>query len=63
MEIGAYSGPKTTVGIRLAMDEGDGYERILSLKSPVSAEDRERLTIYKMKKAIDAKRDQTLGRD
>ena len=62
-EIGAYSGPKTTVGIRLAMDEGDGYERILSLKSPVSAEDRERLTIYKMKKAIDAKRDQTLGRD
>ena len=63
MEIGAYSGPKTTVDIRLAMDEGDGYERILSLKSPVSAEDRERLTIYKMKKAIDAKRDQTLGRD
>ena len=63
MEIGTYSGPKTTVGIRLAMDEGDGYERILSLKSPVSAEDRERLTIYKMKKAIDAKRDQTLGRD
>ena len=55
IEIGTYSGPKTTVGVRRAMDEG-GYHRIREMKTPVPRDVKEALTIYQMKKKIDAAR-------
>ena len=55
LEIGSYSGPKTTVATRLAMENG-GYQRIPALKSPVSSAFKEKLHIYKMKQRIDAAR-------
>ena len=55
IEIGSYSGPKTTVGVRLAMESGD-YTRIRHLASPVPADVRDRLTIHRMKRRIDAAR-------
>ena len=55
LEIGSYSGPKTTVATRLAMENG-GYQRIPALKSPVPEEFKERLHIFKMKQQIDAAR-------
>ena len=56
IEIGSYSGPKTTVGMRLAMEKGE-YQRIRALDSPVPQEVKERLTIYRMKRRIDAARE------
>lgn len=62
LEIGTYSGPKTTVAVRRAMEEGK-YKRIKALDSPVSEDLKESLTIYKMKQSIDearkAKRDRS----
>ena len=55
LEIGTYSGPKTTVGTRLAMESGE-YRRIRAMDSPVPDEVREGLTIFQMKKKIDAAR-------
>ena len=55
IEIGSYSGPKTTVGVRLAMESGD-YTRIRHLASPVPKDARERLTIHRMKRRIEAAR-------
>ncbi len=55
LEIGSYSGPKTTVATRLAMEQGD-YTRIRSLDSPVPEETKESLHVYKMKLRIDARR-------
>ena len=55
IEIGSYSGPKTTVGVRLAMESGD-YARIRRLASPVPEDTRERLTIHRMKRRIEAAR-------
>ena len=55
IEVGTYSGPKTTVGMRLAMENG-GYRRIRAMKPPVSEALREGLGIYRMKKKIDAAR-------
>ena len=55
IEIGSYCGPKTTVGVRLAMESGD-YTRIRHLASPVPADVRDRLTIHRMKRRIDAAR-------
>ena len=55
IEIGTYSGPKTTVGMRLAMERGE-YRRIRAMKPPVSEETKESLAIFKMKKRIDAAR-------
>ena len=55
IEIGTYSGPKTTVGMRLAMERGE-YRRIRAMKPPVSQETKESLAIFKMKKRIDAAR-------
>ncbi len=55
LEIGSYSGPKTTVATRLAMEKGN-YSRIRSLDSPVPAKLKENLHIYKMKRHIDARR-------
>ncbi|MEM7019348.1 MAG: hypothetical protein AAF512_18650, partial [Pseudomonadota bacterium] len=52
---GMYSGPKTTVAVRLAMDAGE-YERIGELKSPVPQEVKEQLTIYQQKLEIDEMR-------
>lgn len=55
IEIGSYSGPKTTVAVRMAMDNGE-YQRIRALSSPVAEEVKESLTIYQMKRRIDAAR-------
>ncbi|MYD99371.1 MAG: hypothetical protein F4X98_18555 [Gammaproteobacteria bacterium] len=55
IEIGTYSGPKTTVGTRLAMERGE-YKRIRAMDSPVPDEVKEGLTIFQMKKKIDAAR-------
>jgi hypothetical protein len=55
IEIGSYSGPKTTLAVRRAMDTGD-YQRIREMKSPVAQEVKEGLTIYQMKKRIEAAR-------
>ena len=55
LEIATYSGPKTTVDVRLAMESGQ-YERIRAMKSPVSPRVKEALTIYRMKQKIDAAR-------
>lgn len=53
IEIATYSGPKTTVATRLAMDRGE-YKRIRALDSPVSESTKEDLMIHKMKVKIDA---------
>ena len=55
IEIGTYSGPKTTVAMRLAMEKGE-YRRIRAMRRPVPEETKESLAIYKMKKKIDAAR-------
>ena len=55
IEIGTYSGPKTTVAMRLAMEKGE-YRRIRAMRRPVPEETKESLAIYKMKKKIDAVR-------
>jgi len=55
IEIATYSGPKTTVATRLAMEQGK-YQRIRALDSPVSPKVKEKLTIYQMKQKIDASR-------
>ena len=55
LEIGTYSSPKTTLAVRLAMENGE-YQRIRELRSPVPQPVKESLTIYKMKKRIDAAR-------
>ena len=55
IEVASYSGPKTTVGVRLAMEAGE-YDRIGRLASPVPREVRERLTIARMKRRIEAAR-------
>ena len=55
LEIASYSGPKTTVGMRLAMEKGE-YHRIRAMDSPVPTELRDKLTIYRMKKRIEAAR-------
>ena len=55
MEIGTYSGPKTTVALRLAMESGD-YQRIRAMKTPVSSDEKDSLSIYQMKQKIDAAR-------
>ncbi|MDA0792000.1 MAG: phytanoyl-CoA dioxygenase family protein [Proteobacteria bacterium] len=56
LEIGTYSGPKTTVAVRLAMDKGE-YHRIRAMKSPVPDTVKEQLTIYRMKQQIDPARE------
>ena len=55
IETMSYSGMKTTVGVRLAMDEGN-YKRIGQLKSPVSNDEKEALTMHKIKVEIDSAR-------
>ena len=55
IEIGGYSGRKTTVGVRLAMEQGE-YRRIREMRSPVAEETKEKLTIYKMKQKIEEAR-------
>ena len=55
IEIGSYSGRKTTVGVRLAMEQGE-YRRIREMRSPVTEEVKEKLTIYQMKKKMDEAR-------
>lgn len=55
IEIGSYSGPKTTVATRLAMERGD-YQRIRAMDSPVAEDVKESLFIYRMKKRIEAAR-------
>ena len=55
IEIGTYSGPKTTVATRLAMERGE-YKRIRALDEPVEDGDRDDLWIYRMKQKIDAAR-------
>ena len=55
IEIATYSGVKTTVGMRLAMERGE-YKRIRAMKSPVADCDKEQLSIYHMKQRIDAAR-------
>ena len=55
IEIGSYSGPKTTVAIRLAMERGE-YKRIRAMDSPVPTDVKGELGIYKMKQQIDAVR-------
>ena len=55
LEIATYSGPKTTVDVRLAMENGQ-YQRIRAMQSPVSQDEKEALTIYRMKQKIDAAR-------
>ena len=55
LEIGSYSGHKTTVATRLAMERGE-YNRIRALDSPVAKETKENLHIYRMKLQIDARR-------
>lgn len=55
IETGRYSGPKTTVDVRLAMEAGQ-YRRIRELSSPVPPEVRNSLTICQVKDRIDAAR-------
>ena len=55
IEIGSYSGPKTTVATRLAMERGQ-YKRIPALDQPVSDEVKNGLWIYQMKQKIEAAR-------
>ena len=55
LEILSYSGPKTTLAVRLAMENGE-YHRIREMHSPVPAAVKENLTIHKMKLGIDAAR-------
>ncbi|MDA1076374.1 MAG: phytanoyl-CoA dioxygenase family protein [Proteobacteria bacterium] len=55
IEIGSYSGPKTTVAVRMAMESGS-YRRIRELATPVPQEVKEGLTIYQMKQRIEAAR-------
>lgn len=55
IEIGSYSGPKTTVATRLAMERGE-YKRIPALDEPVSDDLKNGLWIYQMKKKIDVAR-------
>ena len=59
IEIGSYSGPKTTVATRLAMERGE-YKRIRAMDSPVEDEVREDLLIHQMKERIDAARSKRL---
>ena len=61
LEVATYSGPKTTVGVRLAMDNG-GYRRIPALTPPVPEDLRDALTIHQMKLRIDAARAQRSSR-
>ena len=55
IEIATYSGQKTTVETRLAMEKGE-YRRIRSMRSPVLAGVKEGLTIHRMKQAMEAAR-------
>ena len=55
LEIGSYSGVKTTVAVRLAMERGK-YRRIGSLSKPVPDDVRDGLTIHEMKRRIEAAR-------
>ncbi len=55
LEIATYSGPKTTVETRLAMDRGE-YKRIRAMDLPVCEDTKSELTIYKMKQKIDVAR-------
>ncbi len=55
LEIASYSGPKTTVATRLAMEQGN-YLRIRALDSPVPVETKENLHIFRMKQAIEKRR-------
>lgn len=55
IEIGTYSGPKTTVATRLAMERGE-YKRIPAFEEPVSDDVKNGLWIYQMKQKIDAAR-------
>jgi ectoine hydroxylase-related dioxygenase (phytanoyl-CoA dioxygenase family) len=55
LEIGTYSGPKTTLAVRLAMEKGE-YHRIREMHTPVPPDIKESLTIHKMKLEIDAAR-------
>jgi hypothetical protein len=55
IEIGSYSGPKTTVDVRLALDRGE-YQRIREMRSPVPQDTRDALTIHQMKVKIEAAR-------
>ena len=55
IEIGTYSGPKTTVATRLAMERGE-YKRIPALDEPVPEDVKNGLWIYQMKKKIDVAR-------
>ena len=55
LEIATYSGPKTTVAMRLAMEKGE-YKRIRGMRRPVPETVKEELAIYRMKQKIDAAR-------
>ena len=55
LEIATYSGPRTTVAMRLAMEKGE-YKRIRGMRRPVPETVKEELAIYKMKQKIDAAR-------
>ena len=55
LEIMSYSGPETTMSVRLAMENGE-YHRIRGMKSPVPQNVKEELTIYKMKQRMEAAR-------
>ena len=56
LEIISWSGPKTTVGTRLAMERGE-YRRIRAMRPPVSQAEKEALTIWQMKQKIVAARE------
>ena len=56
LEIATYSGPKTTVAMRLAMEKGD-YKRIREMRRPVPNAVKEELAIYRMKQKIDTARE------
>ncbi|MCE2406808.1 MAG: hypothetical protein J4G19_04805 [Pseudomonadales bacterium] len=55
IEIATYSGPKTTVATRLAMERGE-YKRIRAMDLPVPDEVKNDLWIHKMKQRIDSAR-------
>ena len=55
LEIASYSGPKTTVAVRLAMERGE-YRRVRAMRAPVDDDTRDALTIHAMKEAIEARR-------
>ena len=55
LEIMSWSGPKTTVDTRLAMEKGE-YRRIREMRTPVSKEDMQALSIWQMKQKIEAAR-------